>query len=163
MARTPGRKASSSRKARSAPARKTPKLTPLRDLSPDYRRRLEAAAKRQGVTVTQLRREGAGAARGHKPPPGQTEAGARRAKERARIAAYLAEQSRRSGRPVGELSDILVPKIAAHGMAWFGKLERFVDSKHVQYVAGRSKPLGANLADWSEDFDDLDDEFFYYH
>jgi hypothetical protein len=162
MARASPRR-TTSRKAQAAPVRKAPKLTPLRDLSPDYRRRLTAAAKRQGITVTQLRRAGAGAARGHKPPPGQTEAGARRAKERARIAAYLAEQSRRSGRPVGDLSDILMPKIAELGMAWFGRLERTVAGLHDAYVANKSRALGQSLDELSGEYDDLDEDFFYYH
>jgi hypothetical protein len=163
--RKASRKSGQKAAASSSPARK---LTPLKSLTPAYAKRLKQAAKQQGVTVTQLRKAGAGAARGHKVAPGRTEASIRREREERRIEAFAREQAMRSrGSDPDAIAAGLRERIKEHGYSWFVELQRWVADKHKQYMAqtdrdrrGRRPSLGEDL---DNDYPDDEPEWRFYH
>jgi hypothetical protein len=92
-------------------ARKPAKrLTPLKDLSPEYRKRIRSYAKAHGLTVRQARAI-PGAARGHKP----AEHIERKQREQARVAtvAALTSSQRAAVRAFAREQAAKVPELAA--------------------------------------------------
>jgi hypothetical protein len=148
---------------------------PLKQLSPKYAARIKAAAKREGITVAQLRKRGSGAARGHAPPPGKTEATLRRERASARVEAFAMRQAMRwqgvdADQMAADIVAGLAPLIRAQGMDYLRKLEAHIADLNQQYMAqtdrdkrGRRPSLGVNLDDLSEEYDDLPPETFGYH
>lgn len=161
-------------KARSAPA-KAPnarKLTPLKDLSPDYAARLRKAAKRQGITVRELRKRGVGAARGHATPIGTTESQLKRLKREAKIEAFARQQtSLIQGTDDADVAAVvagLKRHIAREGMGFLTRLQAEIDRMRARWLAGerdtrgRPVPLGYSLEALGEEWD-LPPETFGYH
>jgi membrane-bound lytic murein transglycosylase B len=169
----PRRKASGKKAApkTAAPAKK---LAPLKSLTPDYARRLKRAAKQQGITVTQLRRQGAGAARGHKVPPGQREAQVRRQRLDARLQAIAMEQAMKwkgvdAGKVAAEIAAALHRMVAKHGMERLRQVQAEIASMHANYIAqpgrdqkGRRPTLGIDLEELEDEYE-LPREMFAYH
>jgi hypothetical protein len=119
------------------------RLTPLKDLSPGYRRRIKAYAKAHGLTVRQARAI-PGAARGHKP----AEHVARKARETERaslvtaltspqksaIRAFAREQAGKVPELAGEPNAFVEPMLS---MATAAGYERFAAVRAFQRAARR--------------------------
>ena len=148
------------------------KPRPLRDLSPAYRARLKTYAKREGITVAQLRKRGSGAARGHAAPPGKSEAQIKRERADAKIEAFAERQAAKwpGQSQADEIAAVLREQIKVHGMRYLQRLERRIAELNRRYMAqterdkrGRRPSLGINMDDLVEEFDDLPAETFGYH
>lgn len=137
------------------------KLRPLKDLSPAYRKRLQAAAKKRGVTVKELRKT-PGLARGHKPREHVTRA------ERflQRVADFAARQSYRGeaqgARSADDIEESLLELIEEKGRAWFQQLEKRIDQMHAAYRKARYEPIGMDMDTLALEYELPQTELFYH-
>ena len=150
------------------------KPRPLRDLSPAYRARLKTYAKREGITVAELRKRGSGAARGHAAPPGKTEAQIRREHQAAKIDAFARVQAEKwhgvdADKVAAEIAAALHAQVKVHGMRWLARLQAELAGLNRDYMAqdardkkGRRPSLGISLDDLEEHYE-LPRETFAYH
>jgi hypothetical protein len=137
-----------------------PKLKPLSQLSPRYRRRIERYAARHKLKPSSP--EARQRARGHF----KGEAKTRRQREKDRVTAFAEMQTNRGGNRGGfdaeELEAMLWEQIAAKGYGWFGRLERFIRDSKEEYVDNMSKSLGRDMTEqalmWG-----LPAEALFYH
>lgn len=149
----------------------TSKRKPLKELSPDYVKRLRAAAKREGITVRELRKRGVGAARGHAVPTGLTESRVR--KLRREIEPFARQQAARfpgtDDDTVASIVAALNGKIREHGIGYLARLQAEVARMNAEYMGqtkrdkrGRRPSVGYNLDILAETWE-LPPETFGYH
>ena len=150
----PARPAVPKSRASSPSSKPAKRLTPLKDLSPAYAKRLRRQAERAGVTVRELRKSPklAGAARGHAAPLGMSESQVRRLRAEARIQAAAEAQARRWKDGDAEaMAGLLRQKVREHGMGWLARWQKRIGelealrARQPKDAKGRPESIGINL------------------